>query len=175
MMVPPSPALSPQGGKGLWRLGGVVRRCLLGALVLLLALGWFPARAAAPPLTPPQEARALRLGDTLRCPVCRGLPITESPNELSAQMLREVREQVAAGRSDDQIYAYFAARFGENVLLNPPKRGLNLALWTLPALALAFGAFLLARFLRGASKPQEEAPSAELLARVERDLQEGRP
>lgn len=141
-------------------------------LLALLALALLSLAFAAG-LSPAQEARARHLGDTLRCPVCRGLPITESPNEISAQMLRDVRQQVAAGRSDEQIYAYFAARFGENVLLDPPKRGLNLTLWVLPALALLLGAALLARYLRGASRSVPEAPSPELLARVQRDLERG--
>ena len=121
-------------------------------------------------LTPAQEARVQRLGSGLRCPVCRGLPITESPNEISAQMLAQVRDQVAAGRSDGQIHDYFAARFGGSVLLDPPKSGLNLALWALPAAALLIGAWLLARYLRDAgSQPEQSDP--ELLSRVRRDVE----
>lgn len=150
-------------------------------LTLLLTLLVTPASAqssASPPLehtplSPAQEARAVQLGNTLRCPVCRGVPITESPNELSAQMLQSVREQVASGRTDAQIYEFFAARFGENVLLDPPKQGLNLALWVLPALALAFGALALMRYLRAASRPDETADQ-ELLSRVQRDVEAGR-
>lgn len=143
--------------------------CLL-ALLLTLASA---QGAGSTALSPAQEARALRLGDTLRCPVCRGVPITESPNELSAQMLQNVREQVAAGRTDAQIYQFFAARFGENVLLDPPKRGLNLALWALPALALAVGVLALARYLRSAGRP-DDTPDQELLSRVQRDVEAGR-
>ncbi len=136
---------------------------------LVLMLGSLTLAAA---LTPAQESRAQRIGDQIRCPVCRGLPVTESPNELSTEMLREIREQVAAGRTDDQIYAYFASRFGENVLLNPPRRGLTLALWVLPVVALLGGAYGLARYLRSASRTPQGADPA-LLARVDRDLQGG--
>ncbi|WP_084474465.1 cytochrome c-type biogenesis protein, partial [Deinococcus pimensis] len=114
-------------------------------LALLVACLLVLAGAVTPPhrdLTPQQETRAQRVGDNLRCPVCRGLPITESPNDLSAQMMREVRDQVAAGRSDDQIYDYFAARFGDTVLLDPPRRGVTLLLWLVPLAALALGALL---------------------------------
>ncbi len=136
------------------------------ALLLTLLLSFSFA------LTPAQEARVQRLGDGLRCPVCRGLPITESPNQISAQMLSQVRDQVAAGRSDSQIHDYFAARFGGSVLLDPPKSGLNLALWALPAAALLGGAWLLARYLKGAgSQPEQSDP--ELLSRVRRDLESG--
>ena len=147
----------------------MTRLLALVAALLLTVCGV----AFAVTLSPAQESRAQRIGDQIRCPVCRGLPVTESPNELSTEMLREIREQVAAGRSDEQIYAYFASRFGENVLLNPPRRGLTLALWIVPFIALAGGAYALARYLRSASRAPE-APDATLLARVERDLQGGK-
>lgn len=143
-------------------------------MVALLVTVAFSQETGSVQLSAAQEARALRLGDTLRCPVCRGVPITESPNELSAQMLRSVREQVAAGQSDAQIYAYFAVRFGENVLLDPPKQGLNLTLWALPALALAFGAVALIRYLRAAGRAPIDTPDDDLLSRVERDVEAGR-
>lgn len=147
-------------------------RALTLTVTLLCALLLALAGAVGVPhrdLSPQQEARAQRVGDSLRCPVCRGLPITESPNDLSAQMLREVRDQVALGRSDDQIRAYFTTRFGDTVLLDPPRRGVTLLLWLLPLAALVFGAAALVRYLRSAARAPD-APDAALLARVERDL-----
>ena len=95
-------------------------------------------------LSPAQEARAQAIGRTIRCPVCQGLPITESPSDLSQQMLRELREQVGAGQDADQITTYFAARYGDTVLLDPPRRGANLLLWLGPlAAALLGGGWLL--------------------------------
>ncbi len=105
-----------------------------------ISAGGAPARA----LSPAQEARAQAIGRTIRCPVCQGLPITESPSDLSQQMLRELREQVGAGQGADQITTYFAARYGDTVLLDPPRRGANLLLWLGPlAAALLGGGWLL--------------------------------
>jgi cytochrome c-type biogenesis protein CcmH len=133
----------------------VTRAVTRGARALALALTcgllW-----SALALTPAQESRAERLGKNLRCPICIGLPITESTNDLSVQMLREVGEQVAAGRSDREVYAYFAARYGNFVLLDPPKVGTNLLLWSAPLLALAAGGAVLLRFLRR-RRPAAEA------------------
>ena len=129
-------------------------------------------------LTPDQEARAERLGTNLRCPICTGLPITESTNDLSREMLRDVREQVAAGRSDRDIYSYFAARYGNFVLLDPPKEGSNLLLWGAPLVALAGGGVILLSFLRrrnvaATSTPEAanvpEEPFDPFLAQVRRD------
>jgi cytochrome c-type biogenesis protein CcmH len=110
-----------------------------------IAAGGAPVQA----LSPAQEARAQVIGRTIRCPVCQGLPITESPSDLSQQMLRELREQVRAGQSADQITTYFAARYGNTVLLDPPRRGVNLLLWLGPlAAALAGGGWLLSTLRR---------------------------
>ena len=129
-------------------------------------------------LTSAQETRAQAIGRTIRCPVCQGLPITESPSELSQSMLRDLRGQVAAGRSDDQISGYFAARYGDTVLLDPPRRGVNLLLWIGPLLALLLGASWLLSYLRrergtavvpeSAEAPPEE--SDEYLERVRAEL-----
>ncbi|PYE55871.1 cytochrome c-type biogenesis protein [Deinococcus yavapaiensis] len=147
-----------------------MRRLLTLLVVFALTI------AAAQNLTPTQERRAQRIGDNLRCPVCSAVPITHSPSELSQNMMREVRAQIAAGRSDTDIYAYFSSRFGETVLLDPPMRGVNLALWAIPGVALLGGSFLLARYLRGASSaPRGEGVDEALVARVERDLRKDTP
>ncbi|WP_424949924.1 cytochrome c-type biogenesis protein [Deinococcus sp.] len=110
-----------------------------------VAAGGAPIQA----LSPAQEARAQAIGRTIRCPVCQGLPITESPSDLSQSMLRELRDQVRAGQSGDQITTYFAARYGDTVLLDPPRRGVNLLLWLGPlAAALAGGGWLLSTVRR---------------------------
>lgn len=86
------------------------------------------------------EARVQRLGGGLRCPVCRGVPIASSPSVLAQQMMDVVREQVAAGKSDDEILSYFEDRYGEWALLEPKPQGLNLIIWVLPILFLTGGA-----------------------------------
>ena len=114
---------------------------------------------AALGLTPEQQARVQHVGSNLRCPICTGVPITESPNDISREMLRGVREQVAAGKSDREIYAYFAARYGNFVLLDPPKEGSNLLLWGAPLLALGAGGAVLWSVLRRRGGAAEAAPA----------------
>lgn len=145
---------------------------IAGLLVLVLGLLLSVSLA----LTPAQEARAKSLGSNLRCPICTGLPITESTNDISREMLQGVREQVAAGRSDRDIYSYFAARYGNFVLLDPPKEGSNLLLWGAPLVALAGGGAVLWGVLRKrntASTPPTESvaeqPFDPFLAQVRRE------
>lgn len=155
--------------------------------ILVCCLGLISFAFAAAPLTPQQEAQVRQIATNLRCPICTGLPITESTNDISREMLRTVREQVAAGRSAREVYTYFGDRYGEFVLLDPPKEGTNLLLWGAPFAALVGGGVMLWLALRrrqGTSSTQSsdtagtaEAPFDPFLAQVRRDTgrNEGNP
>ena len=78
------------------------------------------------------EARTAAVAAQLRCPVCQGLSIQDSPSELSQQMRNLVKEQLAAGKSDDEVKAYFVSKYGEWILLEPKARGFNLLIYLLP-------------------------------------------
>lgn len=120
------------------------RRLLLAALavaVLALAgLGLARSVAEAPPRTP--ETVAQEVAESLRCPTCQGLSVAESDARMAEGMRVIIREQAEAGTSPEQIRGYFVARYGEWILLSPPRRGLNWLLWTLPVLTVAVGAGL---------------------------------
>lgn len=112
----------------------------LAALVLSVAL-MAPSAAAAttPSSNPSAEARVARLADELRCPVCQNLSVQDSPSEVAAELRARIRELVHDGRSDEQVLAFFAARYGDWILLAPPRRGIALAVWLAPAAILAGG------------------------------------
>lgn len=163
----------------------------------LAALGATPARAqqdtaspavqraerelAAPvPLTPEQESRALHLEGMLKCPVCRSQSVRQSGSFMAEDMQRKIRELIAAGRSDEEIKDYFVARYGDWILLTPPKSGFNLTAYLIPFVAVlagGLGLFVAARRWSrkpGSSRPRPEAPppSSPYLARLERELEE---
>ena len=104
----------------------------------------FLALACAPSPRVPAE-RALALGSQLRCPVCRGVPISESPSTLAQEMMGEVRGQIQAGRSDEEILKFFQERYGEWVLLKPRAEGMNLVVWIFPLLFLLLGGWFIRR------------------------------
>ncbi len=115
---------------------------------------------------------ARAVGATLRCPVCNGLSITESPSDFAKSMYAEVRSQVSKGQSSDQIKAFFVGKYGVSVLLEPPFSGVTLLVWLLPLGALGLGAWGLVGYLRRAATPQTLEPvDAALLERV-RQLRE---
>jgi cytochrome c-type biogenesis protein CcmH len=119
------------------------------ALALLLAISAAPAQTGTPPTpvgaagAPTREMELDRqvraVSSQLRCVVCQGLSIQDSPSALAQEMRGVVREQLAAGRSPEQVKAYFVDRYGEWVLLRPAPRGLNLLVYVLPVAVLLGG------------------------------------
>ena len=99
--------------------------------------------SCAGPSTESTEERIQRLGDQLRCPVCRGVPISESPATLANEMMDTLKEQAAQGKSDEEILNFFEERYGEWVLLEPKAQGMNLAVWILPAMVVLGGSIFI--------------------------------
>ena len=75
----------------------------------------------------------------LRCPVCQGLSLADSPSELSQEMKDVIRAQLAEGKSPAEVKAYFVSKYGEWILMEPKAEGFNLAVYVLPVLALLGG------------------------------------
>jgi cytochrome c-type biogenesis protein CcmH len=100
-----------------------------------------PATAAAPlsPADSALEANTAALASQLRCPVCQGESIQDSPSELAQQMRGLVRDQLAAGKTPAQVKAYFVSKYGEWILLDPRPKGFNLVLYAAPYVLLAAG------------------------------------
>jgi cytochrome c-type biogenesis protein CcmH len=89
-----------------------------------------------------------RIGRQLQCPVCSGAAVSDSPSELAGQMRNVIRAKLEAGESEEQIIAYFVERYGDSVLIEPPRRGIGLAVWIAPIGMLAIGVLLLWRLLQ---------------------------
>ena len=103
---------------------------------------------------PSDPDRVAALGSRIRCPVCQGEPIADSPAETAEAMMRIVEERVAAGETDAQIVEYFRSRYGDWVVLDPPFRGATLFLWLLPLVALGAGVVLIAGRVRRVREPE---------------------
>jgi cytochrome c-type biogenesis protein CcmH len=131
------------------------------AVVLLLLLHGF---VAWPVQAVQQESdldrRTREVASQLRCPVCQGLSINDSPAELAVEMKGVVREQLAAGKTPEEIRQYFIAKYGEWVLLEPDPRGLNLLVYLLPVLGVLGGALFVWWFVSRATQPDEAGTAA---------------
>jgi cytochrome c-type biogenesis protein CcmH len=126
----------------------------------------FAQKSEAVTLAPELETRARNLGLELKCPVCQGSAIAESPSEFARSMMAELRSQVQAGKSDLEITQYFVSRYGEDVRLKPN----NPFIWILPGLVVLVGGFGLVSYLRRASQAKPLEVSMASLERVRQDL-----
>ncbi len=111
------------------------------------------ARVVGPPRGQPRsglelDAKTYQVGGLLRCPVCQGLSVSDSPSGMAQNMKGQVRDLLAAGFDQEQILAYFERSFGESVLLRPPLRGVNWLVWLGPILGLLVGAVVVIGVLR---------------------------
>ena len=103
-----------------------------------------------------EEQRIRQLEEKLRCLVCQNQTLADSNAELAGDLRREVREQVKAGRSDEQIVDYLVRRYGDFVLYDPPFKAITWLLWIGPFVLLAAAALVLVTILRRRRRAAEE-------------------
>ncbi|PZR52950.1 hypothetical protein DNL40_09870 [Xylanimonas oleitrophica] len=137
------------------------RRTVLAALVvaMLAAVGVVGALV----LPSPGDAHADQVravAGSLRCPSCMGEDVADSASPLAESMRLVVAEQLAAGRTPGEVREWFARAYGDEVLLDPPRRGLGWLLWAAPLAVVALAVPLLWR------RPGRRAAPAAALAGV---------
>lgn len=118
------------------------------------------------------EARLAKLSHELRCLQCQNQTLAESPAGLAADMRREIREQMKAGKSDQEIVAFLTDRYGQFILYKPRVTPVTYLLWFGPFVLLLAGLAVLFRYIKSrrdtiAEKPltNEERRRAEELLR----------
>ena len=163
------------------------------ALVLLaMSLITAPVLAQTPSALPPADdgapvvmrqtdldRRVKRLASQIRCVVCRGQSIQASPSELAQEMRAIVREQLAAGKTEDEVKAFFVQSYGTQILLQPEPTGFNLLIYLLPVAVLLGGAvfvFFKARSLAraGAVHHEEHEEHEAAASRADQEIRTAR-
>jgi cytochrome c-type biogenesis protein CcmH len=148
-------------------------------LTLVVAVVWLLTAAVAFADDPTSD-QELQVERQLGCPICTNLPLNVCDNQICTQMKGVIHEKLAAGESPSQIIDYFVARYGDGVLLTPPNRGFNLAVWYGPIVAVLLGAVLVWLLVRGSLRRERELQQrlagadpglAEYRDRVRRDLE----
>lgn len=125
------------------------RRSLLIFLAVAAILGsiWLYVLLDAPP----QQTLDQRVHDVasqLKCLVCQGESVADSPATLSQQMRVIIRQQLQSGKSEQEVIQYFVSRYGDRILFTPPWQGLSLLAWLVPIALLFAGIMLLFFVLR---------------------------
>ena len=120
-------------------------------LCAALSLGMAHVAWAVDPTELPDprlQARYVALTHELRCMQCQNESLADSPVDLAADLRREVRDQLLAGKSDDDIRAWMSARYGDFILFRPRYSLRNAWLWGAPAVLLLIGALVCWRVVR---------------------------
>ena len=121
-------------------------RLVVAAFALIvIGVGLMPDAAEAGP-----DDRQRHLSERIACPWCHGQSLAESDSQVAEDLVVILREKIDAGWSDGEIYDFFAAGYGDHVLLEPPLTGWGVALWLLPVAALGVGGWVIWRRQRGA-------------------------
>src|SRR5688572_4709962 len=124
---------------------------ILLSIAALLGLGFLPslhAQVARPIEDPAIEQRMKHLTKELRCLVCQNETLADSQAPLAEDLRREIREQIKAGKTDQEILAYATQRYGDFVLYNPPVKGATYLLWFGPFVLLIGGTLFLYRYVK---------------------------
>ncbi|MGE5307260.1 MAG: cytochrome c-type biogenesis protein CcmH [Alphaproteobacteria bacterium] len=141
--------------------------------ILITLLFLFVAHPVHAADAPDLEEQTRAIASELRCVVCQNLSVADSPSDMAKEMRAIVREQVAAGKSPQQIKDYFVSKYGEWVLLAPTTKGFSLLAWVVPFVVLIAGLALGLVFLRGWTKRKKpydaKMVDAGLLARVRKE------
>lgn len=140
---------------------------VLAILALGLALAW-----SARPHAETSAERVDRITSELRCVVCQGLSVKDSPAESARQMRDRVVRRVAEGRSDQEIVDEFRASYGDWVVLSPPLLSWSALVWLVPIVAVLVGAVVAWRRLRAPPPSLPEPPPGEVAALRERVARE---
>jgi len=109
-----------------------------------------------------QPDRVQSIGERIKCPVCQGESIANSPSAMARDMMDVVAERVAAGETNDEIIDELLGSFSGAVLLDPPAAGSTLLLWLAPAIALMLGVVVIVWWR---NHPTKEHPSPRPRAR----------
>jgi len=107
----------------------------------------------------PQIAvRMKNLTEQLRCLVCQNETLADSRADLAEDLRKEIREQMKAGKSDQEIIGFLTQRYGDFVLYNPPVKATTYLLWFGPFVLLIGGTLVLFRFLKRRREIIQEHP-----------------
>jgi len=154
---------TPQGSRAALTRKNPVLWLLMGAVVLAgIVVGW-----SATETTGSSEDRKFAIAEEMRCLQCSGESVSKSQAPLAIQMRGEIAQQVAKGKTDDEIYSFFVNRYGERVLLNPSGQGITGLVWIIPVVVIGAGLAALGLMFARRGRGQTIDASAEDRALVE--------
>lgn len=144
---------------------------ILLALATLVGAVWVYLLIAVPQQQT-LEQRTYNVAAQLKCPVCQNESVASSSASIAEQMRQVIRQQLQAGKSEQQVLDYFTARYGNSILLAPPQQGFPLLAWLIPIAILLPGLGLLC-FVMVRWRQQARLQMADLEEPASDELREG--
>ena len=150
----------------------MTRSTLLALLLLCLIPTFAMAQVQEeerPSDDPVIEARLAKLSKELRCLQCQNQTLADSPAGLAADLRREIRVQMKAGKSDQEIVAFLTQRYGDFILYKPRVTFTTYLLWFGPFVLLLGGLYVLFRYIK---QRRDSIPEKQLSADERRRAEE---
>jgi cytochrome c-type biogenesis protein CcmH len=126
-------------------------------MIFLLIVATLGAPQGSPLSGAALEQRTHEVASLLRCPVCQGMSVADSPSTVALDMKQKVHDLLARGYTQEQVLSYFESSYGQFVLLKPK----NLVVWVLPIVVLFVGAGIVFATMRRLSRPDDRQPATD--------------
>jgi cytochrome c-type biogenesis protein CcmH len=152
-----------------------VKLVVRSLVVIWALLGGTVAASQSDEVNMDLDGRVRAFARQVRCLVCQNETLADSQAGLADDLRREIRDQMRAGQTDDEIAAYLTQRYGDFVLYRPPLKPSTYVLWFGPFVLLGAGVLTLARRLTRRPMPHPVGVSARLRKRAHRLLEEPPP
>lgn len=149
--------------------------------LLTIAASFFAVAVVYAQTNVPTDDEVNAIAKQLYCPVCPNTPLDVCETQACKDWRAQIRDQLAAGWSEERIIQYFVTQYGERVLAEPQRSGFSSLVWVLPVIAVVLGLVVVGQILRSWQSGQDLAVetaiappkvSPEILRRIEQELQE---
>ncbi len=135
-----------------------MKRVPILILVLMSTAAVALTKEAKPVEDPQIEQRMQALTQQLRCLVCQNETLADSHADLAEDLRKEIREQMKAGKSDQEIVGFLTQRYGNFVLYKPPVQPSTYLLWFGPFVLLLGGTLMLYRYVKHRREVIQDQP-----------------
>ncbi len=152
------------------------RICLL--ILVVVVLPGLLSRTASAQQATPSDNDVNAVAKQMYCPVCENIPLDVCPTQACAQWRELIRQKLSEGWNEQQIKDYFVAQYGDRVLAEPPRTGLNWLVYVLPAVFFIGGVAIVVwvlrrmRVARQTIAPHEITPGDPYITRLEEELRQ---
>ncbi len=141
-----------------------VKKITIFGLLLIILLLIPSVTGHAQSQNPPTDDEVNAVAKQLYCPVCENIPLDVCPTQACAQWRATIREKLAAGFTEAEIKQHFVDQYGDRVLAEPPRTGLNWLVYLLPPAIFLIGVIFVYRNLTQLKK-SSPAPEAHIPAK----------